>query len=163
MPSRVVSTRKRKPGRPPKEDGAEKRTLKRPAIWDKSDRHAVPRDGKHQYLWVTDSGRQEPVVYQQSGWEFVTREMIGNAPIGEGASYEGAPVESNRVVLNVGRAGSAENAMAYLMRCPLDIYEEFREAESEYRNQPLRDIMRKNKQMIEEEGFTGDIKHNIRY
>lgn len=113
-------------------------------IADPRQRLSFPqRDDKHR-IWVTDTGRNEPQDYLLTGFTYCTRdELAKEGWIGEGHIEDGDSLE-NRVSKNVGRAGTLDNAMAYLMEIDMDEWQEIREQIHEDRRKPIEEIIKQH-------------------
>ena len=125
------------------------RTRRIPLL-DPRDRLSFPKDPKYHRVWVTDV-RGQIMDYAESGFSFVNKNDIGW--VGE-LHIDGGDSLDTRVSLNVGRAGTLDNAIAYLMQMPTDEWEILKKAIADERSKPIREIQESAGRM-KDGGFYG--------
>lgn len=131
---------------------AEKKIRKNP--FDRRDRLQYVKDPKYRAMWFNDTGTTIQDMLE-AGFQFVSeKERWGYQDTGNPDSGKSL---DDRVSVNVGRAGGQENVIAYLMRMPIQEYEEMMAPERERRKEPMREILRQKDQM-KQDGYYGDIK-----
>jgi hypothetical protein len=114
------------------------------------------RDDKYR-LWVTDTGRNEPADYEATGFTYCTKDAMSKEGwVGEGHNEEGDTLDS-RVSLNVGMAGTLNNAMAYLMEIDMSEWKEIRAQIIEDKREPLKQIINKHEQDRKSKGMYGEM------
>lgn len=94
-------------------------------------------DGYHLY-WENDSGHRLELLLEE-GFEFVTPDEVGMA-----RSAERIVVDSevtNRVSKYVGTTDDGKPMRAYLLKCPVEIWEEIQESITSLADQRDRDIL----------------------
>ena len=120
--------------------------------FERRDRLAFKADPKYYAQWFNDVGTTI-MDMQEAGFTFVSEkerwgyENQGNPDSGTNLS--------DRVAINVGRAGGQENVTAYLMRMPIDDFNEMME--------PMREEARRNRALeeinkLKSDGYYGDMK-----
>jgi len=149
-----------KRGRPPIGADTEKIRNKRLPIFDARDRHYFPTNPAFHRVWVTDV-RNQVQDYEESGFSFVTKQQLREEQgrVGEGDPREGTQIDS-RVSINVGRAHTQDNAIAYLMQIPTEEWEEIRKMIAEERQAPMKQIGETVKGM-KNDGFYGEVKQKL--
>ena len=119
-------------------------------LLDPRDRLAFPKDPGYHRVWVTDI-RGQLRDYMDSGFSFVDKKDIGW--VGELHISDGESLDT-RVSLNVGRAGTSDNAIAYLMQMPMDEWVILKKAIADERSKPIREIQESAGRM-KDSGFYG--------
>lgn len=118
--------------------------------FERRDRLAFQADPKYHTQWFNDVGTtiQDMV---DAGFQFVSeRERWGK--VNEGNPDSGTAM-SDRVAVNVGRAGGLENVTAYLMRMPLD---EFNEMMEPMRQEARRNHAKEEVDKLKQSGYYGN-------
>lgn len=119
--------------------------------FDRRDRLAFHADSKFYTQWFNDTGTTIQDMLE-AGFTFVSeRERWGY--VDQGNPDNGTAL-SDRVAVNVGRAGGQENVTAYLMRMPIDEFNEMME--------PMRQEARQNRAIdevnkLKQSGYYGDL------
>lgn len=137
--------------RKPVNSTAETKIRKNP--FERRDRLAFEADPKYHTQWFNDTGTtiQDMV---DAGFEFVSdKERWGKTDTGyiDG----GSATTDSRVAVNVGRAGGQENVTGYLMRIPIDEWNELIQPLKEEAQRPMKEINNTVNQM-KNDGYYGE-------
>lgn len=132
----------------------------RPPIFDQHDRHYFPKNPAYYRVWVTDVKNQVN-DFLRWGFTFVEQSAIAEEEgrIGEGDPRQTGSVDT-RVQINVGRAHVKDNAVAYLMQLPMDVWLEAKKYIAEERQRPIREIKGQIEGM-KRQGYYGGMTQNI--
>lgn len=110
---------------------------------DPRDRLNFPKDPKYHRVWITDV-RGQVDDYLDSGFDFCNKDEIGWT--GESHISDGDSVDT-RVAKNVGRAGTIDNAIAYLLQMRTEDYKELQKLVHTERQRPINDIKRQREEI----------------
>ena len=138
----------------------EKVRNKRTPIFDQQDRHYFPNNPAFKRVWVADVKNQVN-DFLRWGFTFVDQRTIAEEEgrIGEGDPRQEGSVDT-RVQINVGRAHVKDNAVAYLMQMPMDMYREAKAEMDKERQRPMQEI-RGQIEGMKKQGYYGGMTQTI--
>jgi hypothetical protein len=137
--------------RKPVNSTAEKKLRKNP--FERRDRLSFNKDPKYHTQWFNDTGTTIQDMLD-AGFQFVsTHERYGQVDTGN--IDNGSSTTDSRVAVNVGRAGGQENVTGYLMRIPVDEWEELVQPLREEAKRPMQEITSQIKTM-KQDGYYGE-------
>jgi hypothetical protein len=121
--------------------------------FDRSDRLAFNKNPKFYMQWVNDV-RNDVQQFLDAGFNFVSEEERW----GKENTIDGSTPLDSRASVNVGRAGGMENVTAYLMKCPIDEWQEMCKYRIEEARAPLQELLADTNKMKQSKEYYGDLK-----
>lgn len=133
----------------------------RKSIFDRRDRLSFKKDKRFYTQWVHDVDDRIK-QFLDAGFQFMTEdERWGRVQDREVTMDAGTNIDS-RVSENVGMADGLDNVQAYLMRIPIDEWNEMVAPEKEERQNALKNMQSHKFINVDKDSFYGDYKPEVK-